>query len=387
MKVKKVAVVSSTRADYNYFRLILKNIIKSESLELSLLVTGMHLLKDHGYTIEVIKKDKIPIAATIEMYDDNDFSDIALGKAIGKAIIKFTKELKRINPDLLLILGDRYEPLAAVIAASTLLIPIAHIHGGDNVTKGQIDEQIRHSITKFAHLHFPATERSAGIIKLLGEEDWRIYQVGSPSIDHINQLSLIEKDKIFKKLALDPNKKLIICLQHPFSLEPEKSGKQMEFTLAALKDLNLQSVVIYPNNDPGSNSIINEIKNYNNNPNFKIVKNLHYLDYYSLLKNADLLIGNSSGGIIESPVFKLPVVNIGDRNKGRESAENVINVPHIYDEIKKAIERGLSTEFKNSCKKLKNPYGDGTSSMKIVKILEDIEIDRTFLIKKLSYDM
>jgi UDP-hydrolysing UDP-N-acetyl-D-glucosamine 2-epimerase len=169
MKTKNIAVISSTRADFSYLRLILKKIIQSKSLKLSLLVTGMHLLKKYGMTIDFFEKDDIPIKKVIEMYDENDLSKTSLGKAIGKAIINFSDAFYEIKPDLLLVLGDRYEALAAVIAASTLLIPIAHIHGGDNVSQGQVDEQIRHSITKFAHIHFPATEKSAERIRKLGE--------------------------------------------------------------------------------------------------------------------------------------------------------------------------------------------------------------------------
>jgi len=385
LNIKNIAVVTSTRADYNHLRLILKKIIESPSLTLSLLVTGTHLLESHGKSIEIINRDKIPIARVIEMYDENDTSKPALGRSIGKAVTNFTEALYEIKPDLLLVLGDRYEPFAAVIAASTLLIPIAHIHGGDNVLQGQIDEQVRHSITKFAHIHFPATEKSALRIKLLGEEDWRIFLVGSPSIDYIYQTTFLNKKEICEKLGLDGNNDIIICIQHPYTIEPEKAGEQMSITLQVLKDLDLENVIIYPNNDPGYKLIINEINNFKRYPNFKIFKNLDYIDYYSLLKNGDLLIGNSSSGIIESPIFKLPVVNIGNRNRGRETTENVINVSHDYKAIKNAVLRALSNEFKELSKKIRNPYGDGTASEKIIKILEKLEINKKLLIKKLTY--
>lgn len=387
MKEKNIAIVSSTRADYNYFRLIIKKILQSKSLRPSLLVTGTHLLKSHGKTVQAIRNDGIPISSIIKMYKENSFDKTELGKAIGRGIINFTEELNKIHPDLLLVLGDRYEPLAAVIAASTLLIPIAHIHGGDNVLFGQMDEQIRHSITKFAHVHFPATEKSAERIRRLGEEEWRIHQVGSPSIDHVYQESFLNKTQICEKLDLDVDQFLIISLQHPYTQEPEKAGEQMQITLKVVEDLNLSCVIIYPNNDPGNNLIIEAIQNYENYPKFKIFKNLDSLDYYSLLKNADLLIGNSSGGLIESPIFKLPVVNIGNRNRGRESAENVIDVPHEYEKIKKAIIKGLTGEFKEICKKVINPYGDGKASERITKILEDLEINKKLLTKRLTYNI
>lgn len=385
MKKKNIAVVTATRADYNYFRLIINKIRNSESLNLSLLVTGAHLLESYGKTIDVIKKDGIPITNVIEMYDEKDTSVGSQGKAIGRGIISFTKILSNLCPDLLLLLGDRYEPLAAAIAASTLLIPIAHIHGGDNVTRGQTDEQVRHAITKLAHIHFPATQKSAERIKLLGEEEWRIFNVGSPSIDHLSQMEFLNKQDICKKLELDKNRKIVICIQHPYIIEPELAGEQVKITLKVLKDLNLMCVIIYPNNDPGSNLILKQIDNYKEYSNFKIFKNLDYYNFYSLMQNADLLIGNSSAGIIESPIFKLPVVNIGDRNKGRETGENVIHAIHDYDEIKNAVIKALSKSFKDLCKKVKNPYGNGTASSQIVKILEKIEIDKKLLIKKLTY--
>ncbi len=385
MKIRNIAVVTGTRADFNYLRLIIRRIEASETLKLSLIVTGMHLLKSHGYTIDLIRDDKIPITEVIEMYEENNSTKESLGKAVGKGIIGFTKSLNKIKPDLLLVLGDRYEVLASVIAASTLLIPIAHIHGGDSNLQGQVDEQIRHSITKFSHIHFPATEKSAKRINLMGEEEWRIHEVGSPSIDHFYLEKFLKKEEICESLGLNSNMNIIICIQHPYTIEPEKSGEYMRMTLKALEELNLQVVIIYPNNDPGNELIIKEIEKYKEHQNFRIFKNLDYHHFYSLIANANLLIGNSSAGLIESPVFKIPVINIGDRNKGRESAENVLNVQHDLNLIKNAIKTALSEDFILSCDNLKNPYGDGKASERIIEILEKIEIDKKLLVKKLTY--
>lgn len=387
MKKKHICVVTSTRADYNYFRLILRKIISSRLLKLSLCVTGTHLLEKYGKTISYIKNDNIPIAKIIPMYTEDTVAEGNMGRAVAKGIEYFTEAFIDLKPDLLLVLGDRYEPLAGVIAASTLSIPIAHIHGGDNVFRGQIDEQIRHSITKFSHLHFPATEKSAKRIKLLGEEEWRIHKVGSPSIDHFFLEIYLKKSEICKEINLNPLEKIVICLQHPYTFEHEKSGEHMKITLEVLKELKLQSVIIYPNNDPGSHLIIEEIKKKKDESNFKVFKNLGHFEFYSLMQNVDLLIGNSSAGMIESPIFKLPVVNIGDRNKGRESADNVINVGYNYNSIKKAIKKTLSENFKKKCENIKNPYGDGKASERIVKILENLEINEKLLIKQLTYNV
>ena len=294
MNRKNICVVTSSRADFGYFRLILKKIMKSEKLKLSLLVTGIHLLKKYGNTIDLIKNEGIPITKIIGMYDEDHFGEEQLGIAVARGIKNFTKAFVEIKPDILLILGDRFEILSSAIAASTLFVPIAHIHGGDNISKGQIDEQIRHSLTKLSHIHFPASTKSYERIKLLGEEEWRIHLVGSPSIDSIKGEKLLTKIEIFEKFEVNISEELIVCLQHPYTIESRHSGEHMGITLQVLKDLCKKVIVLYPNNDPGSEQIIKEIEKENNNPNFKIYKNLEYLDYLSLLMHASLLIGNSS---------------------------------------------------------------------------------------------
>lgn len=385
MPKKHICVVTGARSDYAYLKLIIEKIDTSDKLELSLLVTGMHLLKKYGNTINIIKKDGIPIRKIIPMYDEIEFNKENLGIAVAKAIKNFTVAFNELNPDLLLVLGDRYEPLAAVIAASTLNIPIAHIHGGDHVPDGQVDEQIRHAITKFAHIHFPATPKSKERIKRLGEEEWRIVLVGSPTIDQIIQEHFQSKENIYEKFDLDISEKIILCVQHPYIFEAELSGERMKIILKVLKDLDLQTIIIYPNNDPGSELIIKEIESNRNVQKFRIYKNLERNDYLSLLKTVDLLIGNSSGGLIESPIFKLPVVNIGDRNRGRESGINVIDIPPEYSKIKDGVIKGLSDKFKSICGNVKNPYGEGNASELIVKKLEELQIDEKLLKKKLTY--
>lgn len=385
MKIKHICVVTGTRAEYNYLKLLMEKIEKSSKLQLLVIVTGMHLLKEYGNTIDLIKKDGIPIAKIIPMYEENNEVKSSLGRTVGKAITDFTIALDELEPDLLVVLGDRYEPFVAVIAASTLKIPVAHIHGGD--ISGNIDENLRHVITKLSHIHFPGSSKSAERIKLLGEEEWRINMVGSPTIDSILSENVLDRKELCTELNLNIEEPIVVCLQHSNVYESEKAGEQMKTTLRVLKDLDLQVVIIYPNNDLGSNLIINEINKNQNNKKFKIFKNLERRIYLSLLKNVELLIGNSSGGLIESPIFKLPVVNIGTRNKDRESAENVINVNHDYNQVKIAVNKALSSEFKEICRRVVNPYGDGNSTNKIVKILEDIEIEDEILIKKLTYQV
>ena len=385
MKKNHICIITGARSDYAYLKPIIEKINDSSKLEMSLIVTGIHLLEKYGYSYKFIEKDGFLNSKIVHMYDSKDTSQCSLGKAVGNAIIKFTKCFYKLNPDIILVLGDRFEALAAVVAASTLSKVIAHVHGGDDVSQGQVDEQIRHSITKLAHIHFPATPKSAERIKLMGEQSWRIHMVGSPTIDEIRTIKILSKEDLFHKFQLNPLKSTVFCVQHPYIVESNKAGEQMAITLQVLKDIGIQSIILYPNNDPGSNLIINEIESYRSYPKFKIFKNVERKDYLSILKHVDLMVGNSSSGLIETPIFKLPTVNIGDRNKGRESAENVVNVPPKYENIKRAIDKTLSKDFKAFCQTVKNPYGDGKASEKITKILEDLEISKDLLIKRLTY--
>ncbi len=385
--MKKVCVITGSRSEYGILKSVIKEIQKSQKLELFLLVTGMHLLEKYGNTIEIIKKDGIPIQKTIPMYSQNSSDKEKLGEAVSRAISNFSKAFREFEPDIILVLGDRYEVLAAVIAATTQIIPIAHIHGGDNVSQGQVDEQIRHAVTKFSHVHFPATPKSYKRIRLMGEESWRIHMVGSPSIDLVYNIDLLDNEELVEKFNINFDETNVICVQHPYTIEPERAGNQMRLTLKVLNDLNLKTILIYPNNDLGSKKIIEEIEKYRDNPKFKIFKNLDRKEYLSLLKYSDLMIGNSSSGLIETPIFKIPVVNIGDRNKGRESGENVINVPHDYEKIRNAVKKALSKNFKEQCKNVENPYGNGQASKKVREVLENLKINKNLIIKKLSYNV
>jgi len=383
---KKIGVVTGTRAEYGILKPLLIKIKESKDLELNLIVTGLHLLKKYGLTIKEIEKEGFKIDGIVEMYDD-DKEDITYhGKALAKGIAGFASLLSKIKPDILVVLGDRLEPLAATLAAATLRIPIAHIHGGDKTDSGHIDENIRHSITRFANIHFTATKEHTKRLIKMGEEPWRIFQVGALGLDSVINQKTISKEDLAKKIGLHLDDKIIVCVFHPVHLEQELAGKQMHEILEAIKELKMQTVIIYPNNDAGSQDIIEEIEKCKGLPFIKIFPNLPHSDYVNLLKCADVLIGNSSSGIIEAPSLKLPVVNIGLRNVGREHAENVIFVDVKRDEIISAIKKALyDKKFKEKVKQCINPYGDGKASERIVKILSEIKIDRKLLQKKITY--
>jgi UDP-hydrolysing UDP-N-acetyl-D-glucosamine 2-epimerase len=384
--VRKVAVVTGTRAEYGILKPLLDRIVESNDLELNLMVTGLHLLGEYGLTINEIKKDRFEIADIVEMYGD-DKEDITYhGKALAKGISGFTSLLAKIKPEILLVFGDRLEPLATTLAAATLRIPIAHIHGGDKTDSGHIDESIRHAITKFAHIHFTATKEHTERLIEIGEEPWRIFEVGALGLDSIINQGPLQKENLAKEIGINSDDNIIVCIFHPVHLEKELAGIQMHVILDAIKELKMQTVIIYPNNDLGSHDIIEEIERCRGLPFIRIFPNLPHLEYISLLKYANVLIGNSSSGIIEASSLKLPVVNIGSRNVGREHADNVIFASTPKKDIKGAIETALyDKNFEGKVERCTNPYGDGKTSEKIVKVLSTIKIDEKLLQKKITY--
>ena len=383
--VKKIAVVTGTRAEYGILKPLLKKIKASAKLDLKLIVTGMHLLKKYGSAINDIKKDGFKIDSEIPMYaivQDGSY----YGQALARGINGLTLALSKMKPDILVVLGDRLESLAAALAAATLRIPIAHIHGGDKTDSGHIDENIRHAITRFANLHFAATDGHRRRLLKMGEEPRRVFRVGALGLDSIINEPAIKKEILFKKLGLDPMQKLIISLFHPVHLEAAQMGREAREIVAALKELKIQTVVLYPNNDLGSQAIIEEIEKVKEFPFIKIFKNIPHEEYVSLLRYAKVLIGNSSSGILEAPAMKLAAVNIGSRNVGREHGENVIFIKARKAEIIKAVKKVFDDKnFQKKIQKSWNPYGDGKTSNRIVKVLEKVKIDKNLLRKKIIY--
>ena len=387
LRKRKIAIATGTRAEYGILKPLLEKIkAEKNTLELKLIVTGMHLLKRYGLTVNEIKMDGFKIDKEVMMYKGDEEKPGYYGEALGRGIKNFTEVFSQIQPHILVIMGDRLEALAATLAAVTLKIPIAHIHGGDKTESGHIDESIRHSITRFAHIHFAPTRKSKERLIKMGEESWRIHNVGALNLDSVLSPPKIEKENLFKKIKLDPNQKLILCLFNPVHLEAEKMGRQMHEIVEALRELQQQVVIVYPNNDAGSKNIITEIKKVKKLPFVKVFPNLPHTEYINLLRCADVLIGNSSSGIIEAPSLKLPVVNIGSRNIGREYAENVIFVEPERNEITKAIKKTLyDKKFLNEVKKCKNPWGNGKTSERIIKILKKVRLDKKLLQKKITY--
>jgi UDP-N-acetylglucosamine 2-epimerase (non-hydrolysing)/GDP/UDP-N,N'-diacetylbacillosamine 2-epimerase (hydrolysing) len=379
---QKISITTGTRSEYGILRELIKEISKSKKLELYLLVTGMHLSKKFGYTINEIKKDKIPIHAKIKMIPSGN-TPYDMSVSLGKGIVGFSKIFKKIKPDLNVVLGDRDEALASALAASHMNIPNAHIHGGE-ISQG-IDEYNRHAITKISNIHFAATKKSKERIIKMGENRRNVILTGSPSIDEIKMSKISSKHELEKKYLVDLDNPLFLLIQHSVTTEFEKSDLQIKMTLDALSKLKNQTIAILPNSDAGSEQIINQLRIFSKKCNFlKVFPNLPRNDYLGFLRHCSALIGNSSSGLIEGSYLHTPVVNIGIRQLGREKDVNVIDVP-IFS--KSLILNALKKSLKKKNKKIKNSsiYGTGNASKKIVQYLETISINPRMIQKKLVY--
>lgn len=381
--MRKVCVITGTRANYGRLKTVMNAIINHPDLELNLIVTGMHLVQDFGYTVNEIEKDGYKIDARVDMHLSND-TGAGMCKSLGLGLIGMTQAIEQINPDMILILGDRDEDLAGAIIGAHMNIPVAHIHGGE--VTGTIDESIRHATTKFSHIHFAATEDSKERLLKLGELDKYVFNVGSPGLDAILNREYYSKEEIFKKFNLDISKKLIIVAQHPVTTQRNEASYQMEQTMEAIKELGEQTILIYPNSDAGGRDMISVINKYENLNFIHTYRNINFEDYLNLLKYADVMIGNSSSGIMEAPSYKLPVINLGIRQNGREQSTNILNIDHNKKLIKEALEKALYDEkFREMVSNCVNPYGDGKTGERIADILASIEINDKLTQKQISY--
>jgi len=379
---QKISITTGTRSEYGILRELIKQISSSKKLELYLIVTGMHLSKKFGYTINEIKKDKIPIYEKISMTPSGN-TPYDMSVSLGKGIVGFSKIFKKMKPDLNVVLGDRDEALASALAASHMNIPNAHIHGGE-ISRG-IDEYNRHAITKISNIHFAATKKSKERIIKMGEDKKNVIHTGSPSIDEIKISKISSKQELEKKYVVDLEKPLFVLLQHPVTTEFEKTHSQIKITLDSLSKLKNQTIAILPNSDAGNEQIIKQLKIFSKKNNFlKIFPNLPRNDYLGFLKYCSALVGNSSSGIIECSYFNTPAINIGIRQLGREKDLNVIDVPTFS---KPLIINALKKSIKKKNKKNKNSsiYGSGNASKKIVQYLETHQINSEIIHKKLTY--
>ncbi len=378
---RKITVTTGTRADYGLLRQILYSIDSNKKLELYLLVTGMHLSKKHGYTINEIKKDGFKIYKKFSMMPKNDdLFNMAL--ELGSGVSKFSKVFKEIKPDLNLILGDRDEMLASTLAASHMNIPNAHIHGGDK-TRAGIDENNRHAITKLSNIHFVATKKSKDRVIKMGENPSYVFLTGSPNIDEIKQNKISTKKDLLKKYHINFTGDEILLVFHPVTTQPQMIYKQIKNILDIIVELHKTTIAIAPNSDAGNKIIFNELKNFAKNHSFiHLYKTVPRNDFLGILNNAGMLIGNSSAGMIEASYFTIPVINLGIRQEGREHGTNVINIKNIE---KIPIKDAMMKILEHKKQKPNNIYGNGNASKKIVAYLQKIKIDEKLISKQIHY--
>ena len=379
MAKRKITITTGTRAEYGILRPILNEITQRKKLQLILIVTGTHLSKRHGMTINEIKKDKFKIYQTFKFLP-NDDTGFSAAKSLGGGVVQFAKIFKKVKPDINLILGDRDEMLASAIAAYHMNIPNAHIHGGD--VSGSIDEYSRHAITKISNIHFAATEKSKRRIIKMGENPKFVYLTGSTSIDELRNNKILSKSQFEKKYGFKLTKNLIVLVQHPVTTQIASTKKHIQNTLKAIEYFGYRTIIIAPNSDAGSNIIFQNIKQFANSHNFvRVFSSLPRSDFLCLIKNCGALVGNSSSGLIEASYFGTSVVNIGIRQQGREKSHNVLDAKsESIISIKRTISRALKKNTKPSYL-----YGVGTSSPKIAQYLEKIKLSSELIEKRLTY--
>jgi GDP/UDP-N,N'-diacetylbacillosamine 2-epimerase (hydrolysing) len=383
--VRKICVVTGSRAEYGLLRWVMEGIQNSPKLELLVIATGMHLSPEFGQTYRDIEMDGFRIDRKVEMLLSSD-TPIGITKSMGLGIIGFADALHEFKPDLLLVLGDRYEIFSAVSTAMVAQIPVAHLHGGES-TEGAFDEAIRHSITKMSHLHFVATEEYQQRVIQLGEHPDRVFHVGGLGIDNIHKLILLNKVELEKSLGFKFGRKNLLVTFHPVTLEIGMVSEQMNELLIALEKIeNVHIVFTMPNADTGGRILFKMIENFVlNNPSSKAFTSLGQTRYLSCLNHIDGVIGNSSSGLAEVPTFKIGTINIGDRQSGRIKAMSVIDCEPNEPSISSAIKKLYSTDFQNRLTTVKNPYGCGGASESIVNILNEVTLDG--LLKKKFYNL
>lgn len=383
--MNKITVVTGTRAEYGLLSNLIKLINNDKNFKLQLIVTGSHLLNKYGKTYNEIENDGVKISKKINILENSD-NENSIIDYTSTALTKIGYTLKKFSPKALIILGDRYEILGAAIAANFLRIPIYHFHGGER-TEGAIDESIRHSITKFSSLHFVANDIYKKRVIQLGENPKSVFNVGGMGIDIINKTKKINKNELAKLLNIKFKKKTFLITFHPVTLENNSAKLQFTNLLSALKNYKDTTFIFTsPNSDTNNNIIIKSTINFTKkNSNSYFFKSLGKEKYYSMLKIVNLVIGNSSSGILEAPYFKIPTVNIGDRQNGRLKAKSVIDCKPTKKSIINSIDTALTEKFSKICKLNENYYGSGGASKKSFKIIK--KFINKINIKKNFYDL
>lgn len=386
--MKRIGIMTGTRAEYGLLKSLMQEINKDNDLELYLIVSGMHLSPEFGMTYKEIEEDGFEINAKVEMLLSSD-SPAGISKSIGLGVIGFADEFQRADLDMLILLGDRYEALSAAISAMVMRIPIAHLHGGE-LTKGAIDEGIRHSITKMSYLHFTSTEQYRNRVIQLGENPERVFYVGALGVENIKKINLMTKEELEKSIHFEIDENTVVVTYHPVTLENNTVEEQF-LNLLKVLDRNPKIRMIFTKANADTNGrIVNElIDKYaaQNSERACAFMSLGQKRYLSALKYCRIVIGNSSSGIIEAPSFGKPIINIGDRQKGRICADSVINCGYTQQEIQQAMETALTEEFENKARNCRNPYEKENTAANIISVIKDYLLNDKIKLKKGFYDI
>ncbi|MGA2807420.1 MAG: UDP-N-acetylglucosamine 2-epimerase [Terracidiphilus sp.] len=370
---RRIGVVTTSRADYSHLYWPLRELAAHPDVELGVFTLGAHLSPEFGSTVKEIERDGFPILARIECLLSSD-TDTGMAKTIGVAMLGLADALTAWRPDLLLLIADRYEMLAPASVAVALRIPIAHIEGGE-VSQGAIDDQVRNALTKLAHIHFTSTPMARRRVIAMGEEPWRVTHAGAPSLDHLRRSKMLDRAALEARLGLPLRPPTLLVAYHPVTILRDTTV-EADPMFAALAQAPGQLVFVYPNSDAGSYALIERTRALmETRPHTHIFVNLDVVTYWSLLGQVDVLVGNSSSGIMEAASFALPVVNVGMRQQGRERARNVIDAPAETPAILSAIEKALSPRFRAGLRGMANPYGEGTAATTIARVLTTVSLD------------
>jgi UDP-hydrolysing UDP-N-acetyl-D-glucosamine 2-epimerase len=378
--MRKIAVVTTSRADYGHLYWPLRELQKHPDVQLELIVLGAHLSPEFGATVREIEKDGFPIAAKIECLLSSD-SDVGMAKTIGVATLSLADALGAMRPDILLLIADRYEMLAPASVALALRIPVAHIEGGE-ISEGAIDDAVRNALTKMSHIHFTSTENARRRIIAMDEEPWRVHRAGAPSLDHLRRSTLLDRAELEARLGVALHQPTTVVAYHPVTIARD-TVLEADALFAALERVSGQILFCYPNADAGSRELIARTRTFAAAHNdAQVFVNLDAVTYWSLLRQADLFLGNSSSGIMETPSLALPAVNIGLRQQGRERAKNIVDAQADVAAILAAVKHARSEEFRARLAGMSNPYGDGRAAEKIAQVLTTVALNQDLLMKR-----
>jgi UDP-hydrolysing UDP-N-acetyl-D-glucosamine 2-epimerase len=381
---RKIAVVTTSRADYGLLYWPLRDLAAHPDVDLKIVALGPHLSPEFGCTVQEIEKDGFHVDARIECLMSSD-SDVGMAKTIGVATLSLADCLGQMRPDLIVLTADRYEMLAPASVALALRIPIAHIEGGE-ISEGAIDDAVRNALTKLSHVHFTSTESARARVIAMGEEDWRVHHTGAAALDHLRRSTLLSREELESVLGIDMGIDLgqstTLITYHPTTIARD-TIREADAMFAAIEAMPGQLLCCYPNADAGSRALIERMESCMRERGCgKVIVNLDPVVYWSLLQCVDLMVGNSSSGIIEAASFALPVVDVGIRQRGRERGRNVLTAEPTVESILEQIGIARNEEFRRSLAGMENPYGDGRASERIVAVLASIPLGEELLVKR-----